>query len=68
MDTQPAVVLYINFEISNEKLPEMLEDLCHEINILRPENLLLCSPGNLALEKPKSFAEVVGLIEQVRFL
>jgi len=64
MDTKPAVVLYVNFEISMESLQQRLDDLRKELAIPNPDDLLLASPGWLALETSAGKLELEGLIEE----
>jgi len=37
METKPAGVLYVNFEINEEKLQQRIDDLCHELAISHPK-------------------------------
>ena len=66
MKTEPSVVLHVNFEISGEKLQERLGDVCNELLIPHPADLMLASPGWLALETPEGKGELENLIEQVK--
>lgn len=66
MDTREARVLYIDFEISKEKLKERLDDMYATLGIDPPHNLIPHSPGPLSLEKAGG-REVVGeLIEAAK--
>jgi hypothetical protein len=66
MDTKPAVVLYVNFEISEEKLQERLSDLCRELQCAMPDNLLVVSPGAMALETPEGKKILESLIKEAK--
>ncbi|MCH8014872.1 MAG: AAA family ATPase, partial [Candidatus Dadabacteria bacterium] len=48
METQKAIVLYVNFEISQENLQERVQDLRNELGITPPADLLLVSPRAMA--------------------
>ena len=64
MNTAPGVVLYINYEISEEKLQERVQDISAELGISAPENLLLASVEGLALNKPTGKRELDKLIKE----
>lgn len=66
METKGAVVLYVNFEISQGKLQGRLDDLCSELAIPHPENLLLVSPGAIAVETEAGKQELEGYIQQAK--
>ena len=51
MDTEQSRVLYVNFEISQEKLQERLQDQCLVLGVQPPENLAFTSIGAMALEQ-----------------
>ena len=62
MNTAEGVVLYVNYEISEEKLQERVQDISAELGMAAPENLLLASVEGLALNKPAGKRELEKLI------
>jgi len=51
MQTKKGTVLYVNFEISEEKLQERVQDMCSEMGITDVSNFLTVSiSGGMALE------------------
>ena len=66
MDTTQCVVLYLNFEISKEKLHERVQDCCAELDIEQPEDFLVVTvDGGLPLDTPKGTERLNVLIEEV---
>ncbi len=66
MDVKQANVLYVNFEISPDKVKERLEDLCPELGISLPENFLIASIQDLTLEKPEGFQRLENIIKEAK--
>jgi len=65
MQTRKANVLYVNFEVSVEKLQERLQDLCEELVLEEPSNLLLVTiPGGLPLETLAGMGQLESYIRQ----
>jgi hypothetical protein len=66
MDTKQGCVLYVNFEISQEKLQERVDDLKGELDMANIGNLLIISPGALHLDRAEGKQELEGLIVEAR--
>ena len=67
METSKSNVLYVNFEVSEEKLQERLEDCCEELQIDIPDNFLIESiPGGLALDTFTGASELENLIVEAK--
>ena len=63
METTKARGLYINFEISQAKLQQRIQDLCGILDIAPPEHLLFHSPTGVALDEPMGAVILEGLVE-----
>ena len=64
MPTSQANVLYLNFEVSPEKLQERIRDLCDEMGMLPPPGLILETVGALALESDPDLKRLDDLLQR----
>jgi len=66
METKRAPVLYVNFEISQEKLQERIQDICRELGGTSLEGLTFSSPNSMALDTDEGRNQLDELVAEVK--
>ena len=66
METVKARGIYINFEISEEKLQERLRELVHTLGLDPPDNLLFETPGGFGIDTYEGAAKLEEMVQQAK--